>query len=428
MPIANTIAAKTNSLKSTVGAFVRNESGTFGIMFAACSIMLTMAVGFTVDVARVMHAESKLSYAVDAAVTSTTRNISLGLIPLADAEKRLRDSFAVNIDEKEFLGGTAKLTNIKINTSKKTVSAEAFVDLPMTIMRIAGYESRKIATSSAALFSDTKIEVAMALDVTGSMSDKISGSTNTKMGSLKKAASAGVDALIPNASAAKRVRIGLVPYAATVDASPVISRIETVGASDGCVFERTGTNAHTDAFANYANPVGGTKSYCPNAKILPLTNNVTKLKAHINSFSTGGCTAGHTAIAWAHYMLSPNWNKAWPTGSKVVNYGGDARKYAIIMTDGIFNTHISSGDVCNNEGKAASRTDALALCSSMKAKGIKVYTIAFAAPSDAAKLMDDCATDKDGASDYYFNATDEAGLISAFEAIAKDIQTLRITS
>ncbi len=413
----------------TLARFLRDDRGSFAVVYIVASLAVTTAVGMSVDVARLYNAKAKLDNAVDAAVLSTARALTEGATSEDDARKAIAKFLRANYDPAAFMGAPVKIGAIGIDPVAKTLRVEASVDLPMTIMQIAGVTSSKVSSNAAALYENTKVEVAMALDVTGSMGEWVDGTGRTKIEALKDAAVLGVGELIPNAAAAKRVRVGLVPYAATVDASPVIDKIETTGTSTGCVYERTGSAYDTDAFANYGNPVGGTTWYCPGAKIMPLTSDKTKLENHIRSFAIGGCTAGHTAIAWSYYMLSSKWNPAWPAGSDAAAPGDtNTRKYAIIMTDGVFNTHISSGQVCNENGKNASRQYALDLCKAMKDDAITVYTIAFAAPSDAEQMMRKCANAKDGTRQFAFDAKSEADLKAAFVAIARDIESLRLTN
>ena len=407
--------------------FLRDERGSFAVVYIAASLMVTTAVGLSIDVARIYAAKTHLDNTIDAAVLSTARALTKGATTEDEARLAVSKFIEANYDPDEFMGADVKIKAIAIDPAAKTLRVSASVDLPMTVMKIAGYATSEVKTDSAAVYENTKVEVAMALDITGSMGDPVDATGRTKIAALKDAAKLGVGELIPDAGAAQRVRIGLVPYAATVNAQPVIDKIEYTGSSSGCVYERSGPNYASNAFANYANPVGGTTSNCPGAKILPLTNDTSALKSRINGFSVGGCTAGHTAIAWTYYMLSSSWNAAWPTGSDAAAKG-NARKYAIIMTDGIFNTHMSSGNVCNGPGEANSRKYALDLCQAMKDDGITVYTIAFAAPSDAAQLMRKCANAKDGTRNFAFDATSEAELKDAFVTIARDIEALRLTN
>ncbi|MEO1748813.1 MAG: pilus assembly protein [Pseudomonadota bacterium] len=418
--------ALTFDIKSTIQRFKSDQRGNFAILTAAGGVMIMTAVGLSIDVSRALMAQTHLSNAIDAAVLSTTRLVTQGAMTEKEAKQEVKKFLFANFDNQKF-GANPTITAVNVDNTAKTMSVSAHIDLPTAFMSIAGVNTQRITWNSEAAFSNTKIEVAMALDVTGSMGDPVPGTSDTKIDALKDAAKGAIDTLIPNTEAKQRVRIGLVPYAATINAAPVISRISTTG-SGSCVFERTGANAHNDTFANGMNPVGSQTNWCPTAEIMPMSNDANKLKNHIQSFNIGGCTAGHTAIAWAHYMISPNWNSAWDMASEAASYADtNTRKYAIIMTDGIFNTHISSGNVCTNAGKANSRTDALALCGEMQSRGIKVYTIAFAAPADAAQLMQDCATPSTAQSQFYFNATDKTDLENAFQAIAKDIQSLRLT-
>lgn len=406
-------------------AFLTDRGGNFAAMFGLTSIVLVGAAGMALDYSRLSSAKVRLNQAVDAAVLSTTRNITLGNIDEDDAEEVVTAYVRANIDEGELAGEPVTINKVIVDSAAKTLEVEASIRVPMTLSRVFGDDDRTVATGAKAQFSNTKIEVAMALDITGSMGAWIPASGETRIQGLKKAATKAVDMMFAAPGADERVRIGLVPYAATVDASPVIGEIDYTGTSNGCVYERTGPKRYERDFASPLHPVGGTTS-CPGAEILPMTNDDVLLKNRINAFGTGGCTAGHIAIAWSYYMLAPEWNAAWPTGSDAGPFAPGTRKYAIIMTDGVFNTHPSSGKWCNTPGQAQSNLYARNLCDSMKSDGIQVYTIAFAAPPQAAALMEDCANPSTTESQYFFNASDSDELEEAFEAIAEDITGLTL--
>lgn len=414
----NALRSGTTQLVEKGTAFVTDRGGNFAMIFGLTSFALVMAGGMALDYARLSTAKSQLNHAVDAAVLSTTRQITAGLITEEEGEERVRDFIFANIDEAD-IGLPVSIDQVTINQVDKTLEVIASLDVPMTLTKITGRDIRTVATGSKAQFSNTQIEVAMALDITGSM-------RGSKIAALKTAATNGVEKMFDAPGADDRVRIGLVPYAATVDASPVINQINYTGTSNGCVYERTGPQRYTDAFASPVHPVGGTTSNCPGAQILPMTNNETIIKNRINSFGTGGCTAGHIAIAWSYYMLSPQWNDAWPDGSDAAPYAPGTRKSAVIMTDGAFNTHPSSGNYCSWGGVALSGDYARNLCSEMKSRGITVYTIAFSAGATAAALMADCASPGTPGSTHFFNANDGNQLNAAFEAIAEDITELRL--
>ncbi len=212
-----------------------------------------------------------------------------------------------------------------------------------------------------------------------------------------------------------------------------------------CVSERTGLQAYTDAAPDASARVG--RNYpstlgnpCPSATILPLSSDRATLKTRIRDLSVVGSTAGHIGMAWGWYAVSPNFNGLWP-GSPAGAYAPeDTLKAVIIMTDGEFNTPYNSGVIAVDAGAGsggnrdkinqnATNGDPFAqgraLCDSMKAAGVIVYTVGFqiSAGGNAAALLADCATSPQHA---HLPASG-ADLSSAFAEIGRDITRLRIS-
>ncbi len=103
-----------------------------------------------------------------------------------------------------------------------------------------------------------------------------------------------------------------------------------------------------------------------------MTNDKADLNSKIDSFVADGWTAGAVGTAFAWYMLSPDWAEIWPDDSTPASYSDPkTKKYAILMTDGEYNTWYNG----NSNGDASQQ--AVTLCANMKAKGIKVYTVGF---------------------------------------------------
>ena len=97
----------------------------------------------------------------------------------------------------------------------------------------------------------------------------------------------------------------------------------------------------------------------------------------IDKLSVAGGTAGHLGTAWAWYTLAPNWESLWSSASQPKAYGtADLRKIAILMTDGEYNTEYDTNGVktglpdAGTQVNGNSATQAKALCTAMKAKGI----------------------------------------------------------
>ena len=111
------------------GRFARNRRGNFGVAMAATVSLLGLSVGFAMNTGQMYLVHSNLRNALDSAVTSTARDLTLGVIK----EKDARDSVMAFLNAN---GGTGfvtadqiKLDSLVINKTKKTVEASVSVDL-----------------------------------------------------------------------------------------------------------------------------------------------------------------------------------------------------------------------------------------------------------------------------------------------------------
>jgi hypothetical protein len=180
---------------------------------------------------------------------------------------------------------------------------------------------------------------------------------------------------------------------------------------------------------------------CPSYSIVPLTANKTTLHNTANSLGAAGSTSGSLGTLWSWYMLSPNFGYVWPVDSRPAPYGQqNLLKAAIIMTDGDYNTVHCNGAIAQNSGSGSGSaadyincnahngnadTQARAYCDAMKATGIIVYTVGFGitAGSAQANLLTYCASSAGNA----YLANNGAALAAAFEQIARNISSLRLT-
>ncbi len=157
-----------------------------------------------------------------------------------------------------------------------------------------------------------------------------------------------------------------------------------------------------------------------NVAIQPLTNNKSLLNSKIDSLQAFGGTAGHLGTAFTWYMLSPKWADIWPAESKPAQYNEEGTiKHAILLSDGDYNIWF------NSDSNGTSSQQAAHLCTNMKAKGIKVFTIAFAlhGGSEARGVLSKCATDPEK----HFDPKDAEELKQTFRSIALDITKLHLS-
>tara|TARA_R100000365_G_C2743084_1_gene71777 strand:+ start:422 stop:1969 length:1548 start_codon:yes stop_codon:yes gene_type:complete len=234
---------------------------------------------------------------------------------------------------------------------------------------------------------------------------------------------------------------------------------ENSSATDTCVYERTGAYAASDvppgvsAWVGAGNPrwnfydsdrdkyrgeneienggangsTGALDFYyaeCRNTGPVPLTENKDALKAHVQSMTANGGTAGHLGVAWGWYLISPNWDSVWPLESKPWKYDEvNATKVVILMTDGDFNAnHPTAGK--------SSFQQAMDLCDAMKAEpyNVEIYTVGFQVPtyvqktSDGRTILQYCAS----SASYAFDASNGDELKDVYKKIAQSISDLRI--
>lgn len=183
-----------------------------------------------------------------------------------------------------------------------------------------------------------------------------------------------------------------------------------------CVTERAGSQAFTNV-SPVSYPVGAKASSCPRSAVEPLTHNTTILKDAIAGLRADGWTAGHLGIAWSWYTLSPDWSAVWPFNRRTEHGGAEEiSRFAILMTDGSFNTYYESG-----LGDAAAQ--AVSLCDAMKADGIQIYSVAFNAPASSKTTLETCASTPAN----YYEATTGSELLEVYDEIAANLDQVRLT-
>lgn len=400
-------------MPSVAKNFCANESGAFLPLFGVVSFVLLMSAGVAMDYSRMVHTKSRILAATDSAVLAAGNAMVNGTNSPVKVRKIFDNFLASNLSNGADFGVGYTVNKFTANFDTGAVTAVVSSDVPMYMVAIAGYEKLPVKAQSKVVFSASSVEVAMVLDVTGSMS-------GSRMVAMKEAAKSAIDLLIPKNDNSGKVRIGLVPYSHAVNAKKYYAKKVTKGASNKCVTERANNSDAKPVGSNVIvnNSVWG----CPASEIRPLTLNRNKLKNDIGKYQAGGATAGHIGIAWSYYMLSEKWQSVWKKKARPADYDSGTKKIAILMTDGEFNTYYLGGN-----GYTQSNNTAKAICADMKASkngapGITVYSVAFQAPTSAQQTLKHCSS----GANYYFDADNKAELVAAFEQIAQNIQKLRL--
>jgi len=432
-------------VRDQVSRFGAAERGNVMITFALATIPMIGFVGAAVDYSRGNSTKAAMQSAVD----STALMLSREAANLTQAQLNTRATAIFKaLFHRPDVGNVTVTPTFTKQTSGFKINVAATGKVPTSFTKVIGQDYVDVDVNSQVVWGMKKLELAVALDNTGSRD------SNNKMTELKKAAKDLVQTLKSVAMNDDDIRIAIVPFAQEVnvgttnvnatwlnweewneengtDASTTTCtggkgrrRRCTTSTSwvpddhktwNGCVMDRDQDYDVLDT-----TPTTTIKSTlfptiqadnCP-VSILPLTS----VKAHqgtliskIETMKPTGTTNVSIGLAWGWHALTIN---SRMTEGTVPN--ADTDKVIILLTDGE-NTE-NRWTTNSNDIDARTRK----VCTNVKAAGIKVYTVRVI--DGNATLLQQCAT----RSDMYFNVQNASQLNSVFSQIANSLANLRI--
>lgn len=437
------------SLRRSFRFFVRQTSGGIAILSGFVILLVVTTVGAAVDYSQAVNARHGLSNALDSATLATARDLSAHRIQEDEASAYLQAYF----DKAYPFSYSHEITDqeplvVSIDTINGIVQATANVDMPTAFMGLAGFPSLDISVASTARYVQNRLEIALVVDVTGSMARSASSfSTKSKMEELREAVETDFLARLfedlHREADTDSVRVSLVPYTRAVDISETTPRTYQ-RLTDKCMSE-PGLDVITDAAPGTGVLIGNGLNCPANAALIPMTNNPKKIIDRLNEITPSGSTAGHLGFLWGWNTLSPNWADEWPVASQPLPADTpDLKKIMVFMSDGVFNrkydrigTRIDNGvtvadldylgrnshtNAVKIEAQRDSNARARSMCEQMRRDGIVVYTIGFAlTPGSVAEaVLRDCAFSEKA---HFFEAKG-GDLGAAFESIARDVKRI----
>lgn len=399
--------------------FMQDRSGNIAIIFALFIVAIMTVSGLAIDLQRSISAKSEIQAALDAASLAGAKAVHA---TAGDKKKVIAEAQAM-------FNADIKFSNSALNCPAPTITpdldngrvvASANCILPTVFGGLFSMEKMSIKASSTAAVQVSNLDLAMMLDVSGSMS-------GSKIADLKTAAQDAIDILITPYSK-DRVRIAFNTYATAVNVGDYAEAVkgdnyDKDSKQKTCVTERSGIAKFKDdapksgkELTEISKSTDGKAMSCPDSSLEPLTSKADHLKTQIGNLNANGWTAGHLGIAWAWYLISPDWESIWPAASKPLAYKkADTIKAVILMTDGEFNTYYQSGQ--GNSVKQSKK-----LCENMKKQGVIVYAVAFEAPTAGKNVLKACASSED----HFYDAKNGTQLKQAYANIASQLTNLRI--
>jgi Flp pilus assembly protein TadG len=438
------------SLRRKAAQFVLDRDGSIPLLFGLALVPMLAGVGAAVDYSRASDARTQLQNAVDSTVLAVAKRSPV----LTDAQIQSE----AEIYFRSTLKGRHDLTALPLTVTRtnKKLSIAASGVLPTSFTKLFGVTRMNVATLAEANIAQRKVELALALDNTGSMNDL------GKMTELKKATRnliASAEAAAPAGSG--MIKMALVPYTTQVRLNTtglgaptwLAAKDETVERDfpdiwrSQMIERRNWTGCLTDRGAGFdtndrRTDVTRPDSFYPAvvcdrdlrrpqlAAVQPLTDNWNALRNTVDAMSADGCTNVTIGARFGLAALSPT---DIVGGAPVAFGAADVDKYLIILTDGL-NTKNRFTNACGGSGSATSIDDKTkTMCDEIKAKSsrrdargnpipdVKVFTVRVIEGNRT--LLTNCAT----SASMYREVSNAAGIDAVFKDILREITRLQLT-
>jgi uncharacterized protein YegL len=407
--------------------FCAAQGGNVIITFTLSTIPVIGFVGAAVDFSRATSAKA----AMQAAVDSTALMLSKDATGLTTAQLNTKATayFSALFTRPEVSNVTVTPTYTNPSAGSFKIDLVATGKIATTFTKVFGQTNMNISVNSEVLWGIRKLEVALALDNTGSMAQ------SSKMTNLKLAAKNLITTLKNAAKNPGDVKIAIIPFDTTVNLGTSYSSNNwfeygslNCGWSsctssnwknywEGCVRDRTYPYDTQDDPPTTANSATLFPAYdCGSlTTLMPLSYDWTALSNKIDAMSPNGNTDVTIGLVWAWHAVTTQ-----APLSEAAAPASDLDKVIILLTDG---ENTQSWKNSNNTAVTTpSSIDARTalVCTNVKAAGIKLYTIRVI--DGNASLLQGCASNPS----MYFDVQSASQLDGVFSAIAQTLANLRI--
>ena len=355
-------------LRRQLCALWRREEGSLSIFTLVLFVLMVMMGGLAVDLMRYESTRTMLQNTLDRATLA-----SASLSQTLDPEDLVRDYF-----DKAGMTSYLKRVTVTEGLNYRNVEADAEVSSDPYFLHMIGQEDFDALGHSMAEQRITNVEIALVLDVSGSMS-------GTKLTNLKTAAKEFVETVL-SSDGEDRISIAIVPYNAEVNLGPVLrakfnaTNIHGVANVD-CLevpssaystlsitreqplamtayADTDSTTSKTNAWVSRTSTSYATmktaEPYCravaANIVRLP-SNDIATLKSQIGALSAEGNTSIMAGMRWGLTLLDPEersiYDEYIQAGQMNSAFDGrpfdwddrESMKLVVLMTDGSHVAH-----------------------------------------------------------------------------------------
>ncbi len=201
-----------DALGRTFREFAKSNRGASAVIIAFLAIPIFGAIGLSIDMGRAYVLKSKLSTAIDAAGLAVGRNIFAPTDAeiYADAQKYFDANFPSG-----FMGTEPILMNaetVQWDETRENITINVAADMNTTFMNIMGRPVLTVGSTTEIKRSNRGMELALVLDITGSMNEKATGSQKTRLQVLKESAKKLTAILYGNEDVQDKLWMSIIPY------------------------------------------------------------------------------------------------------------------------------------------------------------------------------------------------------------------------
>lgn len=416
------------ALRPSFRRFRRDERGGVAVMSAIMMSVLFLVAGMAIDGQRAFLLKVKLQQIADSAILAAGAESESGTVTVAELQAIASRYLAANPIPPEL--ATVSFGNGEYDEDSRVIELRLEGMMETSLLKIAGIETiTTTATARALKTVPGPMELAIALDATGSMAFPLPGSTKNKMQAVQEQVSALIERLKDYSDA----KIAIVPFY-------MYSRVPV--ANDNASWMKASTRRSYQAWSGYVGVRSAGYRETVNStdvdkypyiypagsvtEMVPLTSAATgsaTLLAALNATSASGSSFVPMGLIWAWNMLTPEapFTEA-KTRAEMEALGG--RKILMVITDGGNNVAPQPDGTLSISGSiASSNTIQANLCTNAKADGIEIYAVNYLDNNVAnQELLRNCATDDSR----YFNVTNASELENAFQNITSKMTSVRL--
>jgi Flp pilus assembly protein TadG len=423
-----------------------SRAGNVAIIFTLAAVPVIGGIGAAVDYSMANNNRASMQKALDSTALALAK-----LMPISQAD----------LDAKGWQIFSANLGTLKVSVPQgglvitQPVTGKLHLTATGTytpqVSGFIGIQAFPVGVTSQVQWGMKKLELALALDNTGSMA------WSNKMTELKKAAKSLLTTLKNTAKTDGDVKVAIIPFNTVVNTGVNTS---TSWVKKGDWDDKQGSCTKKDWWGNDIKPKSNCQAYggswtplpynntnfkgcvedrdkdpsldydvkdttptsdnatkfpaqvCPGGltQLLPLTYDWNALNAKIDDMDSDGATNVTIGLVWAWHALTSNLPLTQAAAAST-----DLNKIIILMTDG----DNTQNRWWQNDTPIDART-ALA-CTNIKAAGIQIYTIRVIEGN--ATLLRNCASDPS----MYYDVQNASQLTSVFNAIGQTLAKLHLS-